>query len=87
MPMKISQGLLIPVLSLWLIPFSSVHAQTLGEALDAPELDWSSAGIYAWTPTTDATHDGIDAAISHVDPYNESWIETSVTGPIAVSFW
>ncbi|MGD9781000.1 MAG: choice-of-anchor D domain-containing protein [Kiritimatiellia bacterium] len=64
----------------------------LGEALDAPDLSWTTKGYsdwaYSdWTPTTSTTYDGIDAAESYVYAYNDSWLETTVTGPVAVSFW
>lgn len=59
----------------------------LGEAVDAPQLVWSTGEQSSWAPTSYNTHDGVDAAESYVGPYSDSWIETSVTGPIAVSFW
>lgn len=83
--MKTRLGRLIPVLALWLMPLCSVRAQTLGEALDAPGLAWTNGG--SWAPQTNSTYDGIDAAGSYVYAYNDSWIETTVTGPTAVSFW
>ena len=68
-------------------PNLQVGGSPLGFAVDAPELNWSTGESYAWTPTTNATHDGVDAAHNYVYAYSESWIETTVTGPIAVSFW
>ena len=59
----------------------------LGFAVDAPQLVWTTGDSLEWAPTTTATHDGVDAAEGYAYSYSESWIETSVTGPIAVSFW
>lgn len=63
----------------------------LGEALDAPpDLVWSTGGggfFGAWYPQTVTTHDGVDAAESTVELEVTSWIETTITGPIAVAFW
>ena len=81
------------VLTLGLIPLNMAQAQglTLGEALDAPELTWttgSDAGIGGWAAQTTLTHDGVDAAgkVISENPFS-SWISTTVTGPVAVAFW
>jgi uncharacterized delta-60 repeat protein len=61
---------------------------TLGEALDAPQLAWSSGGNAPWTAQTTVTHDGEDAAQSGaISAYQETWVETSVMGPGPLSFW
>jgi hypothetical protein len=58
---------------------------TLGEALGAPLLRWSSNGDTVWTPTVNL--DGSPAAWSGpVGDYEVSWVETTVTGPGWVSF-
>lgn len=67
-------------------------ASPLAEALDAPGLAWaigdsSGYGYYKWEPTIYTTHDGVDAALGSVGPDAETWLETTVIGPIAVSFW
>ena len=64
----------------------------LGAAVDAPELSWSTGGgmSWGWAATTDITHDGVDAAsgwATSSGPTESSWIETSVIGPMAISFW
>jgi hypothetical protein len=58
--------------------------QTLGEALDQPDLVWSSS---AWTAQTNVTHDGVDAAtcVANSVPM-DGWIETEVLGPTSVNF-
>lgn len=61
---------------------------SLGEALDASELNWTTGGDAPWTVQTDTTYDGTDAAQSGViDDDQESWIETTVQGPGELTFW
>lgn len=66
----------------------SSAASALAQALDAPQLVFSTGGNAAWvTPATD-TYDGVDAAESgDVSDNQQSWLETTVTGPSFVSFW
>ena len=65
-----------------------VPVLTLGEALDAPLLAWSSGGSAPWTTQTSVTHDGVDAAQSGaISDSQETWLETSVVGPGPLSFW
>jgi hypothetical protein len=60
----------------------------LGEALDATNLAWTTGGDAAWFPQANLTHDGVDAARSApVTEGQESWVETTVTGPGTVAFW
>jgi hypothetical protein len=64
------------------------QAQTLGDALNAPDLGWTTGGSSPWVAETDATHDGQAAATSGVIILGQSnWIETAVPGPAVVSFW
>jgi hypothetical protein len=64
------------------------ETMTLGEALDAPQLTWSSGGAAPWTGQTVVTHDGVGAAQSGVISDNqETLVETSVVGPVSLSFW
>jgi hypothetical protein len=61
---------------------------TLGEALNAPELTWSTGGNAPWAGELEISHDGFAAAASGGILNNESsWIETTVTGPATLSFW
>jgi hypothetical protein len=58
---------------------------TLGEALGAPELVWSTNGDEVWAPTL--APDGSAAAWSGgIGDLQVSWVETTVTGPGVVSF-
>jgi M6 family metalloprotease-like protein len=61
---------------------------TLTEALDAASLTWTEGGASGWQPELTDTHDGEDAAQSRVLSHGqESWMETTVTGPGTISFW
>ena len=60
----------------------------LAEALDTTGFVWSSGGNSGWHWQTNTTHDGGDAA--ETGPFTTdqtNWLETTVTGPTAVSFW
>lgn len=61
---------------------------TLVAALDAPELVWTSGGTAPWSGEISMTHDGVDAAVSGLtSDSQESWVETTVTGPGVLTFW
>lgn len=78
------------------------HAVSLGDALDAPGLVWTSASILSypsesWRGATTNEfpgpvdgHDGIDCAFSYImlsgSGATDS-LETSIQGPAAVKFW
>lgn len=65
-----------------------LFAQTLGEALDAPHLVWTSGGATNWLYQTNTTFDGVDAAVSgQIGDNQQVWMETTVVGPGTVSFW
>jgi hypothetical protein len=60
----------------------------LAEALDMPGPLWRSGGARPWFGQPMTSHDGSDAASSGgIGDNQESWLETTVTGPGAVSFW
>ncbi len=60
----------------------------LGDAVDAPELTWVTGGHVGWFGQSATTHDGLDAAQSGLITHNQdSWMETTVTGPGTLSFW
>ena len=67
------------------------HSNALGQALDAPELQWLTGGDAHWFTQTNETLDDIDAAQSGVIGNNQqSWIETTVTtGRVSaiLNFW
>src|SRR6185295_1349795 len=61
---------------------------TLGEALDAPSLPWSTVGTPAWEGQSVVSSDGVDAATSGVVADSTAvTIQTTVTGPGTISFW
>ncbi len=61
---------------------------TLGNAVDNTNLIWTTGGNAVWTRQTTTTHDGSDAAKSGtIGNSQQSWMETSVTGPGTLSFW
>ncbi|MCX6903952.1 MAG: immunoglobulin domain-containing protein, partial [Verrucomicrobia bacterium] len=60
----------------------------LVDALNASNLVWSTGGGALWTKETSVTHDGQAAAQSGmIADSQESWLETTVTGPGPLSFW
>jgi hypothetical protein len=78
--------LVIAVLTCLAVP---LRAQvSLGDAVDATNLVWTSGGNVAWLRQTAVTHDGVDAAQSGaIFDYQESWLQTTVTGPGTLTFW
>lgn len=61
---------------------------SLSEALDAPNLTWTTGGDRIWTGVTSSlAPDGQDAAVSPgLTEGQSAWLETSVTGPGTFSF-
>ena len=60
----------------------------LANAVDAPALTWTTGGNANWTGQATTTHDATDAGKSGVPAASQdSWMETTVTGPGTVSFW
>ena len=75
-------------LALLILPPGPLRAQTIGEALDAPTLNWTHVGTV--TPLNDPalSHDGLD--VLRINPVNSGspWsVQTSVTVPSIVEFW
>lgn len=69
------------------INVSSV-ASGLAQALDAPQLVFTTGGDAAWTFPGSSNHDGVDAAQSGTITHDQqSWLETTVQGPAFLSFW
>ncbi|MCL1921271.1 MAG: InlB B-repeat-containing protein [Kiritimatiellaeota bacterium] len=63
-------------------------AITLGGAVDAPQLAWTTGGNAPWFAQDVVTYYGDHAAQSgHIGHNEESWIETTVTGEGTFSFW
>ncbi len=66
----------------------SIGPCTLGDAVDAPALDWTTTGSADWFCQTSVTHDGIDAAQSGKISHDQMTVlQTTVTGPGVLSFW
>jgi len=64
------------------------QAPSLGEALDATQIVWTVGGNANWFGQANTTHDGMDAARSGaITVYQQSWMETAVTGPATLTFW
>ena len=72
-----------------LISIGPANAQTLGEALGATNLVWTTGGDVPWLVETTNTYNGNAAAAqSGITQSNQiSWLETTVVGPATISFW
>jgi hypothetical protein len=77
------------VLSTILFTFTAAQAQSnLTEALDEPRLLWTTGGHAPWFAQSTVTHDATDAARSGaILDSQETWLQTTVTGPGHVAFW
>lgn len=64
------------------------HGQTLGEALDTPELVWTTGGATGWYVATNMSVDGV-ASVQSSSGQNpsENWLQTTNAGAQAVTFW
>jgi uncharacterized delta-60 repeat protein len=63
-------------------------AVNLACALDATTLSWITGGSASWFPQLAYSHDGLAAGRSGaIADHQQSWLETSVTGPVVLSFW
>jgi len=66
----------------WVVP------PTFAEALDTAGLTWTTGGASNWWTQVMASHDTVDAARSgSIANSQQTWLETTVTGPGQVSFW
>ena len=60
----------------------------LCDAVDRCDLVWTTGGTSNWFSQTAVNHDGFDAARSGAISTNQqTWMETTVTGPVQVGFW
>lgn len=87
--MKTSNALIALTAALSLFPASFLRADLLGDALDAPQLTWTTGGDAPWFAQTAITHDGVDAAQcgNLTNAYQGTWLETTVTGRVSVVYW
>jgi hypothetical protein len=61
---------------------------TIKDALDAPDLVWTTSGTLPWSYQTNLTHDGVDVARSgRIRRGQTSVFQTTVVGPGTLSFW
>src|SRR5215475_3789290 len=79
------------LLAIFVILPCTVRAQTLGIALNATNLTWTTSGTggsFGWSAESTTTHDGVSAAGSGtVFTSRTSTLQTTVTGPGTLSFW
>lgn len=60
----------------------------LGDALDNMSLTWTTGGNANWGPDYGAAYFGDSSAVSGtIGDFQESWVQTTVTGPGNLSFW
>jgi hypothetical protein len=70
------------------ISFNAAPPVPLAEALDLVSLTCVTGGDLVWSGQRAETHDGVDAGASGSISHNQqSWVETTVTGPGIVSYW
>jgi M6 family metalloprotease-like protein len=68
--------------------FTIMAQPTLADALETTGLTWSNSGNGNWFAQSTTTHDGIDAAQSGTIGHNQnSYMETTLTGPGNLTFW
>ena len=61
---------------------------TLPTAVDNSSLAFTTGGGASWKGEAETTHDGVDAAQSGAISHSEnSWMQTTVTGPGTLTFW
>ena len=61
---------------------------TFAEALNCPELTWTTGGHQPWGTQQSRTYDGQHAAQTGPITHSQSsWLETTVTGPGVLTFW
>ena len=81
-------------------PYSLAHSSnallritpsvTIEEGVDTAldNLNWITAGFSPWRGQTNMAYDRVDAAESGALPHNRTnWIEATIVGPAAVSYW
>jgi hypothetical protein len=89
----ISPRCFVPAHSLWIVVLAltllPAQAATLTEALDNAGLTWTTGGPAPWFGQTTNSHDGAAAAQAGplASPGQVNWLETTVTGQVAVVFW
>jgi hypothetical protein len=64
-----------------------IQAQPLGEALNATHLTWTTGGDADWFGQSDESRDGEAAQSGGITDQQETWMETTLTGPGHLTFW
>ena len=65
-----------------------LHVLDTADALNATNLTWITGGDAPWFVETAVTHDGSAAAQSGaITTGQQSWLQTTVTGPGTLTFW
>jgi len=77
------------LLACYVILFApGMYAASLTDSLDNATLIWGTSSQAPWSDENTETHDGVDAAQSGLITHDEeSWVETTVTGPGPLAFW
>jgi hypothetical protein len=66
----------------------AVFGLPLPVALETPALTWTRGGAIGFFGQTNFSHDGVDSAqAGPVGFHQDSWMETTVTGPGTLTFW
>ncbi len=65
----------------------SGESVSLGDALNAPTLTWTTGGHADWFAQSETTRDGLAAQSGAITHNQQSWLQTTVTGPGTISFW
>lgn len=66
----------------------TISSDPLSAALDGTGLSYTRGGTTQWFVESATTHDGVDALQSgDINDSQETWVETTVTGPDRLSFW
>src|SRR5262249_5645696 len=68
-------------------PVTVLPLSKLGEALNAPMLEWRMGGPRSWELDTNVAHDGVlSARTPFLDGGQDCWIESTVQGPGVLTF-
>ncbi len=66
----------------------SSSASLIAQAVDAPQLTFTTGGNKPWIISTSSNHDGVDSVESGwITHSQQSYLETTVTGPAYINFW
>lgn len=70
------------------VAFVAAPFISLADAADTTGMTWTTGGDATWTGINTVTHDGTDAVESGpIGDSQETWVQTTVTGPGTLDFW